>query len=103
MISVKKFRQYIEGHPFTIITDHSSLQWLMRQQDLNGRLARWSIKLQAFDIDIRNEKAVQNVVPDALSRVDCDSAKDTTCFENDDDYQEIKNKILKESEKYPML
>lgn len=69
LVSVQKFRPYIEGHAFTIITDHASLKWLMNQKDLNGRLARWSLKLQAFDFNIQHVKGVENVVPDALSRV----------------------------------
>lgn len=73
VICVKKFRPYIEGLPFRIITDHSSLRWLMNQKDLNGRLARWSLKLQGFDFAIEHRKGSLNVVPDTLSRFDVDS------------------------------
>lgn len=68
VLSVKKFRPYIEGLPFTIITDHASLKWLMSQTELAGRLARWSLKLQAFEFHIEHRRGSQNVVPDALSR-----------------------------------
>lgn len=73
VLSVKKFRAYIEGHPFTIITDHSSLKWLMNQRDLSGRLARWSLKLQGFDFNIEHVSGSKNNVPDALSRVHADA------------------------------
>lgn len=69
ILSLKKFRGYIEGMKFTIVTDHASLKWLMTQKDLSGRLARWSLKLQAFDFSIEHRKGSANVVPDALSRV----------------------------------
>lgn len=72
ILAVKKFRAYIEGMPFTIITDHASLQWLMKQKDLSGRLARWSLKLQAFDFEVEYLKGSLNVVPDALSRMHSD-------------------------------
>lgn len=49
IMSIKKFRPYIEGYSFVIITDHASLKWLMSQKDLAGRLARWSLKLQGYD------------------------------------------------------
>jgi len=58
--------------PFKVITDHGSLKWLMSQKDLLGRLARWSLKLQAFDFTIEHRKESLNVVPDALSRVHMD-------------------------------
>lgn len=69
--AVKKFRPYIEGYKFTIITDHHSLKWLMTTKDLNGRLARWSLKLQPFTFDIEHRKGVLNIVPDSLSRQFC--------------------------------
>lgn len=69
VLSVKKFRAYVEGQDFTIITDHSSLQWLMNQSDLSGRLARWSLKLQSFHFKIEHCRGVTNTVPDALSRM----------------------------------
>jgi len=54
--------------PFTIVTDHASLQWLMTLKDLNGRLARWSLALQAFDFNIEHRKGKDNIVADMLSR-----------------------------------
>ena len=68
VLSVKTYRAYIEMLPFKIITDHSSLKWLMNVKDLTGRLARWSFKLQAFNFTIEHRKGRENVVPDALSR-----------------------------------
>lgn len=69
VLSVERFRPYIEGHPFTIVTDHASLQWLMTLKELSGRLARWSLRLQAFDFSIEHRRGSLNTVPDALSRV----------------------------------
>lgn len=74
--SIKKYRPFIEGHPFKIITDHASLQWLMSQRDLTGRLARWSLKLQGLDFSIEHRSGKENIVPDALSRMYCDSIED---------------------------
>lgn len=51
-----------------VITDHSSLKWLMSQRDLSGRLVRWSLKLHSFDFIIEYRKGTDNIVPDALSR-----------------------------------
>ena len=65
---VLKFRPFIELHEFTIITDHASLKWLMSQKELSGRLARWSLKLQAYDFKNQHRKGAEHLVPDALSR-----------------------------------
>lgn len=67
--AIAKYRSYIEGHEFKVITDHSSLKWLMSQKDLSGRLARWSLKLQGFNFSIEHRKGRDNVVPDTLSRI----------------------------------
>lgn len=44
--AIEKFRCYVELLEFEIITDHSSLVWLMKQPNLKGGLARWALKLQ---------------------------------------------------------
>ncbi|XP_033237657.1 uncharacterized protein [Drosophila pseudoobscura] len=69
IVCINKFRAYIEGHEFTVITDHASLKWLMSQTDLHSRLARWALKLQSFSFKIEHRSGRLNVVPDALSRV----------------------------------
>ena len=66
VLGIKKFRAHVEGMPFKVVTDHASLKWLMSQKDLSGRLARWSLKLQAFDFSIEHRKGSANVVPDVL-------------------------------------
>ena len=37
--SIKKFRPYIEGYKFKVITDHSALKWLRNLKEPTGRLA----------------------------------------------------------------
>lgn len=112
VLAVKKFRPYIEGHQFRIITDHASLKWLMSQTDLSGRLARWSLKLQAFCFNIEHRKGSENVVPDALSRVNEDVLEEVT-FErtpeidinsehfDSTDYKGLRDKIGKNKSGFP--
>ena len=66
--AVKQFRHYLHGAKFTVITDHSALMWLMSIKDPNERLARWSIYLQAFDMEIVHKKGSEHSNADCLSR-----------------------------------
>jgi len=66
--AVEKFRPYVEGTKFTIVTDHYSLLWLNRLKDPTGRLARWALRLQPYDYQLVHRKGQDNVVPDLLSR-----------------------------------
>jgi len=65
---INKFRVYIEGQDFCVITDHASLHWLMRQKDLSGRLAKWFFRLKGFSFKIKRLLGSENVVADALLR-----------------------------------
>ena len=69
--AIKLLRVYLYGNRFTVITDHAALQWLINIKEPTGRLARWSIYLQAYQFDIlhRPGKKHQNV--DAVSRALC--------------------------------
>ncbi|CAD6234146.1 GSCOCG00012365001-RA-CDS, partial [Cotesia congregata] len=67
--AVRKLRCYLEGAPFTVVTDHASLKWLHSLRDPNGRLARWAIELLSHQITIEHRKRTENEGPDALSRM----------------------------------
>ena len=64
----QNFRHHILGRPFTVRSDHHSLQWLMDAQ--TGRIARWATMLAEYEpFEIKYRKGEQNKVADALSRV----------------------------------
>ncbi|MBJ4683858.1 Ty3/Gypsy family RNase HI domain-containing protein, partial [Salmonella enterica subsp. enterica serovar Typhimurium] len=65
--AVRKFRPYIEGTRFKVITDHSSLRWLLKLNNPTGRLARWALELQAYPFELEHRSGKLNDVPDALS------------------------------------
>ena len=49
---IKKFQPYLHNHKFIVVTDHSSVRWLMNVKDASGRLARWALLLQQYDFNI---------------------------------------------------
>ncbi len=51
---VKYYRHYLVGKHFTVRTDHSSLQWLMRFKEPEGQVARWLEVLSSFDMKIEH-------------------------------------------------
>ncbi|MBW0543452.1 hypothetical protein O181_083167, partial [Austropuccinia psidii MF-1] len=66
--AIERFRCYIDGYRFTVMTDHSSLKWLDNLRDPVGRLGRWAVRLQQYDYKIVHRKGKENEAPDALSR-----------------------------------
>ena len=49
---IKKFQPYLQNRKFTVVTDHSSLRWLMNVKYASGHLARWALLLQQYDFEI---------------------------------------------------
>lgn len=108
VFSIDKFRPFVEGTHFTVITDHYSLLWLNNLKEPTGKLARWPVKLQQFSFDLIHRKGSLNVVPDAFSRIpSCKSADPKILLlhvsldQLDSFYVRIRDNILKEPSRYP--
>ena len=65
---VKKFRQYLLGHPFVVRTDHAALQWLKRTPEPIGQQARWLEILEEFDYRVEHRRGTLHTNADSLSR-----------------------------------
>lgn len=66
--SLQHFEVYVGGRPLVVYTDHNPLTFLQSFKCPNQRLMRWSLFLQAYALEIRHIKGVDNVIADALSR-----------------------------------
>uniref|UniRef100_A0A1Y1JUB3 RNA-directed DNA polymerase n=1 Tax=Photinus pyralis TaxID=7054 RepID=A0A1Y1JUB3_PHOPY len=102
LFGIEKFRGYIEGTHFHVITDHYSLIWLMQMRNPSGRLARWSMRLSQYSFTVIHRKGKINIVPDALSRSPVEvCALKITPNDFDGFYQKMLNEIKKFPEKFP--
>ena len=72
---IKKFQPYSHNHKFTVVTDHSSLRWLMNAKDASGSLARWALLLQQYDFNIVHCLCRIHRNADCLSRRPYDSCE----------------------------
>eukprot|EP00253_Pinus_taeda_P005869 PITA_05869 len=67
--AVNKFRHYITGYPVILYTDNSAIKYLANKPITNGRITRWLILLQEFDITMKDRPGKENPVADFLSRM----------------------------------
>jgi hypothetical protein len=98
LLAIGKFRHFIQGTHFTVITDHSALQWLLAMKTpVSNRLCRWIMELQQYDFTIKHRKGKNMEIADGLSR-----AIETIDITIPDDwYEGLSRKIIKDPEKYP--
>lgn len=66
LFCVEKFRLFIEGVKFKVVTDCYSLLWLNNFKNPSGRLARWALRLRQHTFELVHRPGASNVVPDAL-------------------------------------
>jgi hypothetical protein len=66
--TVKAFFPYLYGNVFTIVTDHAALQYMMSKRESTGRLTRWALYLQQFEMEIKYRPGKSHQNADALSR-----------------------------------
>uniref|UniRef100_A0A1I7W7X9 Integrase catalytic domain-containing protein n=1 Tax=Heterorhabditis bacteriophora TaxID=37862 RepID=A0A1I7W7X9_HETBA len=66
--ALRKFHTYVYGARIVLFTDHKPLKSLLTISDLQGRLVKYQIFIQGYDIDIEYKMGSKNNVADALSR-----------------------------------
>ncbi|WVZ08755.1 hypothetical protein V8G54_022101 [Vigna mungo] len=66
--TVRKWKHYLMGSHFIILTDQRSLKFFTDQRLLTEERFKWASKLISFDFEIRFRPSKDNIVADALSR-----------------------------------
>ncbi|XP_037576521.2 uncharacterized protein K02A2.6-like [Dermacentor silvarum] len=79
VFGVLKFRAYLLGRVFTLITDHKPLVGLFHPDKsvpamAAGRIQRWALILSAYSYNIQHKDGKANVPADALSRIPVSSS-----------------------------
>lgn len=83
--TLKEFRNILLGHKIVVYTDHKNLTYKTFNTE---RVMRWRLVLEEYGPELRYIKGENNVVADALSRLDCMSeeeyqAHQIECFSAD--------------------
>ncbi|XP_053213836.1 uncharacterized protein LOC128397176 [Panonychus citri] len=66
--ALEKFRSYLIGIKFKVVTDHCSLCWMFSKRKLTPRLTRWALSLQEFDFEVVYKSGKHHKDTDCLSR-----------------------------------
>ena len=85
----EKFRDYLYGTQFTVITDSNPLTYLMTTAKLNATGHRWLAALANFDFTIKYRPGRSNIDADRLSR------RPHPPPSSDDESEELRGKIEK--------
>ena len=64
--AVGRFEDYIKTGDVLVLTDHKSLEWM--ESATSGKVRRWALYLQQFNLDIRHISGPNNNIADWLSR-----------------------------------
>jgi hypothetical protein len=67
--AMKYFRPYIYLSEFTLITDHSALQWMINNPTPSKRMTHWIMTITDYPFKIQFRKGKKHQNADALSRI----------------------------------
>lgn len=66
--ALRRFRTYLLGIKFKIITDCQALNLTLKKKETNPRIARWVLEMQNYDYDLEHRPGSRMLHVDALSR-----------------------------------
>lgn len=54
--ALKRFRMFLHGIPFTIVTDCNSLTLALSKKEINPRIARWALEFEEYNYRVQHRK-----------------------------------------------
>ena len=67
--ALRRFKVYLQGIKFKILTDCNSLKQTSDKKDVNDRISRWALKLERYDKTIEHRLGSKMCHVDAFSRL----------------------------------
>jgi len=67
--ALRRFRTYLQGIKFKIVTDCNALNLALKKKEINLRIARWALELQNYDYTVEHRSGNKMQHVDALSRI----------------------------------
>jgi len=64
----EKWHPYLYGRKAIVKTDHNNIKFFLKKQKIEGKRARWALKLSEYDYEIQHIAGKQNILADSLSR-----------------------------------
>ena len=73
MESIRKWSYLLQNQKFTLVTDQKALSFIFKKDHSskikNLKLAMWRLELSSYNYDIVHRPGIDNVAPDAFSRI----------------------------------
>ena len=77
--AIKSLHHHLFGVPFTVVTDHQPLTYLLKAQNLQGKHARWALMLSAYMVTIKHRPGKRHQNADCLSRLVSPTSSSDDC------------------------
>lgn len=66
--AIKKFRVYLQGLKFKLVTDCEAFKKTLNKQDITAKIAKWALLLEEFDYEVEHRAGQRLKHVDALGR-----------------------------------
>lgn len=66
--SLQKFRTYLTGRKFKVITDCAAVRWTFSKKNIVPRIARWGLQTMNYDFEVEHRAGDKINHVDALSK-----------------------------------